>query len=58
MKQTKLIDFITLALEEDTFEDILEKFDLTPQEVFVILYEGGFIDEEVLLSECDVVYEN
>jgi hypothetical protein len=57
MKQTKLIDFITLALEDNTFEDILEKFDLTPQEVFTILYEGGFIDEEVLLSECDVVYE-
>lgn len=57
MKQTKLEDFITLALEDNTFEDILEKFDLTPQEVFTILYEGGHIDEEVLLSECDVVYE-
>jgi hypothetical protein len=57
MKQTKIEDFITLALEDNTFEDILEKFDLTPQEVFTILYEGGFIDEEVLLSECDVVYE-
>lgn len=57
MKQTKIEDFVSLVLEELTFEDLLEKFDLTPQEVFTILYENGHIDEEILIQESDSVYE-
>lgn len=36
------------------FEDILEDFDLTPREVFNILYDEGFIDPELLQSYLTV----
>jgi hypothetical protein len=54
MKKNKIEDFITLALESEHFEDLLEKFDLTPQEVFTILYDNGHIDEDVLVTLSDV----
>jgi hypothetical protein len=54
MKKNKIEDFITLALESEHFEDLLEKFDLTPQEVFTILYDNGHIDEDVLETLSDV----
>jgi hypothetical protein len=54
MKKNKIEDFITLALESEYFEDLLEKFDLTPQEVFTILYDNGHIDEDVLETLSDV----
>jgi len=46
---------VSMALEDESFEDYLERFDLTPQEVFLFLYEGGHIDteqfEQVLTEE-------
>lgn len=57
MKSTKIEDYITLALETSSFEDILERYDLSVQEAFLILYNNGHISEETLLSESDVVYE-
>lgn len=57
MKQDKIDDYITLALEDGmTFEDILERYDLSPQDVFTLLYEAGMIAEETLEAECDVYY--
>lgn len=35
-------------LEDRTFEDFLEDFDLTPLEVFECLFNNGLIDEELL----------
>lgn len=37
---------VSMALEDESFEDYLERFDLTPQEVFLVLYENGHIDTE------------
>jgi len=48
MNKRELEDFVSLALEEKSFEDVLEIFDLTPQEVFVLLYNNGMIDDEIL----------
>lgn len=48
MKKNLIEDVISLALEDMYFEDILEMFDLSPSEVFVLLYQAGKIDEEVL----------
>jgi len=56
MKSDKLEDYITYALENSSFEDVLERYDLDPQTVFKMLYEAGYIDEEVLIAECDTVY--
>lgn len=44
-----LEDFIRSEIEDGIpFEEILERFDLTPEEVFVHLFLSGMIDEEVL----------
>jgi hypothetical protein len=48
MKKTIIEDVISLALEDMSFEDILQEFDITPVEVFVMLYNAGKIDEEIL----------
>jgi hypothetical protein len=53
MKKNELEDIISNLLEDNSFEDVLEKFDLTPTEVFVLLYNQGLIDEEVLKSIND-----
>ena len=46
--KTKTEEFVELNLENGTFEELLEEFDLTPIEVFVVLLENGLIDEELL----------
>lgn len=48
MKKNEIEDIVSLELEEKTFEDILEDFDLTPQEVMWLLYNQGLIDDEIL----------
>lgn len=49
MKST-IEEFIDKYSEDHTFEEILEMFDVTPLEAFVILFEEGMIDEELLLG--------
>ena len=43
----KIEDVISNQLEDRSFEDILEDFDLTPQEVFWILFKLGHVDLEL-----------
>lgn len=50
MKKNDIERYITEELEEKSFEEILEIFDLDPVEVFVGLFEQGLIDEELLIS--------
>jgi len=57
MIKTKIIDFVTSSLEEISFEELLAQFDLTPEEVFNLLYENGHIDEDVLETLSDTTYE-
>jgi hypothetical protein len=45
-----LRNFIEEELKEKSFDDILELFDINPGEVFVLLYESGWIDDIVLES--------
>lgn len=37
---------LKMTLEDESLEDFLERFDLTPEEVFLHLYESGLIDPE------------
>lgn len=46
----EVVDFVYLMLESEDFETLLERFDLTPDEVFIQLFYDGLIDEE-LISE-------
>lgn len=47
--QTKRMveDIISRQLEERTFDDILEDFDLDPVEIFWMLFKNGHIDHEL-----------
>lgn len=46
--KTKIESFLDKFLEEYTFEEILEMFNVTPHEAFELLYEEGLIDEDLL----------
>lgn len=47
MKQ-RLEQILEWYLEDYSFEEFLEEFDLTPAEVFIHLFNTGLIDEERL----------
>lgn len=40
--------FLENFLEDNTFENVMEYFDVTPFEAFDVLIKSGLIDEEVL----------
>jgi len=45
----EIADFVRSELNDGiTFEEFLEAYDLTPENVFVHLFNTGMIDEEVL----------
>lgn len=48
MEINNIKDFVELMLESEDFETLLERFNLTPNEVFIILYEEGHIDDDLL----------
>lgn len=48
MDEDDVIDFVDLMLEDESFEDFLERFNLTASEVFVHLVEEGMIDTKIL----------
>lgn len=48
MNKRQIEDVVSSELEKRTFEELLEDFDLTPEEVFFFLYQSGLIDDEIL----------
>lgn len=45
IEQKKLITVVLgETLEDESFEDFLERFDVTPEDAFLSLYESGVID--------------
>lgn len=50
----KIEDTISMQLEERIFEDVLEDFDLTPEEVFWKLFTLGYIDKELFENLYDI----
>lgn len=47
-KKTPNEEFVDLYLEDNTFEDLLEYFDISTYDAFDVLFENGLIDEELL----------
>lgn len=43
-----LSKYVSMTLEDISFRDLLEEFDLTAEEVFIHLVETGMIDTEKL----------
>ncbi len=41
-------NLVSKQLEDRTFDEVLEDFDLTPEEVFWKLFQLGYIDEELM----------
>lgn len=54
MNETQVINYVTEELEERTFEEILEDHDLTPVDVFIMLFNLGHISEEVLEEQMRI----
>jgi len=48
MTKRMIEDAISKQLENRTFDEVLEDFDLTPEEVFWKLFQVGYIDQELL----------
>lgn len=48
MSDYELQRYVSLFLQHSDFEDLLEQFNLTPEDVFLHLYDTGQIDEELL----------
>lgn len=44
LNKKQIEDYLDTALEEEHLEDILERFDVTPLEAFVTIFEAGLID--------------
>lgn len=42
-------EWLEMMLEDESFEDILERFNVTPHEAFEILIREGLIDEDLFL---------
>jgi hypothetical protein len=53
MNKKSIEDYIGLELTEKSFEDVLEIYDLSPFEVFWLLYQNGLIDDEILEVQFD-----
>lgn len=41
-------DFVDLYLENNTLEDLLEQFNITPLEAIQCMFDSGLLDEELL----------
>lgn len=48
MNSNKLERVLNDLLEDNTLEEVFELFDLTPEDVFLCVYEDGLIDDEIL----------
>lgn len=50
MNEDQVKDWVTMYLEDDnsSFRDLLELFDLTPEEAFWRLFEAGLIDQDLM----------
>lgn len=51
----KIMGIVSMALEDEDFGSFLQRFDITPEEAFLYLYEEGLVDpetfEEFLLND-------
>lgn len=46
--KNKIEKFVEAYLEDYTFEELLEEFDITPVDAFLVLFDNGLVDEEIL----------
>lgn len=48
--ENSINDLVTDVLREESLEDFLEKFDITPSECVEFLYKAGLIDLDQILD--------
>lgn len=53
MTKEQIFNYVGDRLEDVDFEELLEEYDLTPQEVFYHLYSCGQIDDTLIILQCD-----
>lgn len=44
--RNKIARVVSMALEDEDFGAFLERFDITPEDAFLHLYEEGLVDPE------------
>jgi hypothetical protein len=44
--KNKIARVVSMALEDEDFGTFLERFDITPEDAFLHLYEEGLVDPE------------
>lgn len=49
-------DWVTLMLEDETFEELLERFNISVHEAFETLISAGLVDEELLKEMVGMGY--
>ena len=45
--KNKIARVVSMALEDEDFGAFLERFDITPEDAFLHLYEEGLVDPEL-----------
>lgn len=51
MTRTMMEEYFETKLEDEYLEDILEKYDLEPLEVLMVLWEKGLIDDSIAAED-------
>lgn len=47
-KHKDIEDWVSMYLEDYSLEDLLEMFDITPEQAFLKLFEAGLIDQDLM----------
>lgn len=45
--KNKIAQVVAMALEDESFTEFLERFDISPEDAFLHLYEEGLVDPEL-----------
>jgi hypothetical protein len=53
-EKARFVEFVETMLETESLEDLLERFDMTPEEAMRLLYEDGHIE----FDEDELEYED
>lgn len=56
MTQDQIYEFFEILLEDESLEDILERYDLSPLETLMTLWKSGLIQEDYPVNE-DSIYD-
>lgn len=57
MHKHEFEEYVELMLDNEDLETLLQRYDLTPQEVMLILWENGYIDDTDVDIDSETVID-